>query len=95
MNDAPALRQAQVGIAVSTATDVAKAAAGIVLVDPGLAGIVTAIKEGRTVFRRILTYTLGVMVNKCVTLVVLGAGLVLTQRAVLTPILQAMSMLTK
>ena len=39
-NDAPALRQAQIGIAVSSATDVAKAAAGMVLTEPGLAGIV-------------------------------------------------------
>ena len=93
-NDAPALRQAQMGIAVSTATDVAKAAAGIVLTEPGLGGIVTAIKEGRAVFRRVLTYMMGILVNKCVTLVVLGAGLVLTRHAVLTPMLQAMSMLT-
>jgi H+-transporting ATPase len=49
-NDAPALRQAQMGIAVETATDVAKAAGGLVLTTPGLGGIVTAIKEGRTVF---------------------------------------------
>ncbi|MDR3420750.1 MAG: HAD-IC family P-type ATPase [Xanthobacteraceae bacterium] len=93
-NDAPALRQAQMGIAVSTATDVAKAAAGIVLTDPGLGGIVMAIREGRIVFRRVLTYTLGILVNKCVTLVVLGAGLVLTGHPVLTPMLQALSMLT-
>jgi H+-transporting ATPase len=93
-NDAPALRQAQMGIAVSTATDVAKAAAGIVLTDPGLGGILTAIEEGRAVFQRVATYTLGILVNKCVTLVVLGAGLVLTGHAVLTPLLQAISMLT-
>lgn len=93
-NDAPALRQAQMGIAVSTATDVAKAAAGLVLTTPGLGGIVTAIKEGRTVFRRVLTYTLTILVNKCVTLVVLGAGLMLTGHAVLTPMLQAISMFT-
>ena len=57
-NDAPALRQAQMGIAVSTATDVAKAAAGVVLTEPGLGGIVACIKEGRSAFQRVLTYTL-------------------------------------
>ena len=65
-NDAPALRQAQMGIAVSTATDVAKAAAGIVLTGPGLDGIVTCIKEGRSAFQRVLTYTLSILVNKSV-----------------------------
>ena len=92
-NDAPALRQAQMGIAVSTATDVAKSAAGIVLTDPGLEGIVSCIKEGRSSFQRVLTYTLSILVNKCVTLVVMGAGLVITGHAVLTPLLQALSML--
>jgi H+-transporting ATPase len=57
-NDAPALRQAQIGIAVSTATDVARSAAGMVLTKPGLEGIVAAVKEGRLTFQRILTYTL-------------------------------------
>ena len=94
-NDAPALRQAQLGIAVSTATDVAKAAAGVVLTEPGLSGIVTCIKEGRSAFQRVLTYTLTIVVNKCVTLIVLGAGLIITGHAVLTPFLQALSMLTK
>ncbi len=92
-NDAPALRQAQMGIAVSTATDVAKAAAGIVLTEPGLGGIVTGIKEGRSAFQRVLTYTLTILVNKCATLLVMGAGLVMTGHAVLTPLLQALSML--
>ena len=45
-NDAPALRQAQMGIAVSMATNVAKWAAGIVLTQPGLGGIVASVKEG-------------------------------------------------
>jgi H+-transporting ATPase len=93
-NDAPALRQAQMGIAVSTATDVAKAAAGVVLTEPGLGGIVACIKEGRSAFQRVLTYTLMMLVNKCVTLIVLGVGLIITGHAVLTPLLQAISMLT-
>jgi len=92
-NDAPALRQAQMGIAVSTATDVAKAAAGIVLTEPGLGGVVTCIEEGRSAFRRVMTYTLSILVNKSATLVVLGAGLVMTGHAVLTPLLQAIAML--
>jgi H+-transporting ATPase len=93
-NDAPALRQAQMGIAVSTATDVAKAAAGVVLTEPGLGGIVACIKEGRSAFQRVLTYTLMILINKCVTLLVLGFGLIITGHAVLTPLLQALSMLT-
>jgi H+-transporting ATPase len=93
-NDAPALRQAHMGIAVSTATDVAKAAAGVVLTEAGLGGIVACIKEGRSAFQRVLTYTLMILVNKCVTLVVLGVGLVITGHAVLTPFLQALAMLT-
>ena len=93
-NDAPALRQAQLGIAVSTATDVAKAAAGVVLTEPGLGGIVACIKEGRSAFQRVLTYTLMILVNKCVTLIVLGTGLIITGHAVLTPFLQALAMLT-
>ena len=52
------------------------------------------IKEGRSAFQRVLTYTLTILVNKCVTLIVLGAGLIITGHAVLTPLLQALSMLT-
>lgn len=92
-NDAPALRQAHMGIAVSTATDVAKAAAGIVLTEPGLSGIVASVEEGRSAFQRVLTYTLSILVNKSVNLVVLGVGLIMTGHAVLTPMLQALSML--
>jgi H+-transporting ATPase len=93
-NDAPALRQAQMGIAVSTATDVAKAAAGVVLTEPGLSGIVACINEGRSAFQRVLTFTLMILVNKCVTLLVFGFGLIVTGHAVLTPFLQALAMLT-
>lgn len=53
VNDAPALRQADVGIAVSTATDVAKGAASVVLTKEGLTGIVSLVKISRMVHRRI------------------------------------------
>lgn len=56
VNDAPALRQAEVGIAVSTATDVAKGAASVVLTEPGLTNIVALVEEGRTIYQRILTW---------------------------------------
>jgi H+-transporting ATPase len=93
-NDAPALRQAQMGIAVSTATDVAKSAAGIVLTEPGLSGVVTAVKEGRTTFQRILTYTLRSIVHKVAQVLFLAAGLVMTSHAILTPMLMVLMMVT-
>ena len=92
-NDAPALRQAQMGIAVSSATDVAKSAAGLVLTQPRLKGILACIEEGRAAFRRVLTFTLSMLVNKAVTLIVMGVGLVMTGHAVMTPLLQALWML--
>ena len=58
VNDAPALRQAEVGIAVNTATDVAKSAASVVLTDAGLSSIVTLVEQGRTIYQRILTWIL-------------------------------------
>jgi H+-transporting ATPase len=93
-NDAPALRQAQMGIAVSTATDVAKSAAGIVLTKPGLGGIVASVKEGRVTFQRILTYTLNSVTKKTVQVLFLGVGLVMTGHAILTPMLMVIIMLT-
>ena len=93
-NDAPALRQAQMGIAVSTATDVAKSAAGMVLTQPGLVGIVAAVKEGRVTFQRILTYTLNTVIKKMVTVLFLAAGLVMTGHAILTPMLMVIIMVT-
>jgi H+-transporting ATPase len=93
-NDAPALRQAQIGIAVSTATDVAKSAAGIVLTQPGLAGIVASVREGRVTFQRILTYALRSIVHKSSQVLFLAFGLLLTGHAILTPMLMVISMIT-
>ncbi|MGC8664484.1 MAG: plasma-membrane proton-efflux P-type ATPase [Nitrososphaeria archaeon] len=56
VNDAPALKQAEVGIAVSNATDVAKAAASVVLTQPGLINIVDLVKTGRMIYQRIVTW---------------------------------------
>jgi H+-transporting ATPase len=56
VNDAPALREAEVGIAVSTATDIAKGAASVVLTEPGLTNIVALVEQGRTIYQRILTW---------------------------------------
>ena len=93
-NDAPALRQAQIGIAVSTATDVAKSAAGVVLTDAGLGGIVAAVKEGRITFQRILTYTLNSVMKKILQVLLLAVGLLMTGQAVLTPMLMVIVMIT-
>ena len=93
-NDAPALRQAQIGIAVSTATDVAKSAAGVVLTEAGLGGVVAAVKEGRITFQRLLTYTLNSVMKKIVQVLLLAAGLVMTGHAVLTPMLMVIVMIT-
>jgi H+-transporting ATPase len=93
-NDAPALRQAQMGIAVSTATDVAKSAAGIVLTGSGLGGIVASIKEGRATYQRILTYTLRSIVHKVGQVLFLAAGLIITGQAILTPMLMVLMMIT-
>jgi len=93
-NDAPALRQAQMGIAVSTATDVAKSAAGMVLTKPGLAGIVAAVREGRTTFQRILSYTLNSITKKTVQVLFLTVGLVMTGHAILSPLLMVLIMIT-
>lgn len=58
VNDAPALRQAEVGIAVSSATDVAKGAASVVLTELGLTNIVTLVEQGRIIYQRILTWVI-------------------------------------
>jgi H+-transporting ATPase len=79
MNDALALNQAQVGIAVADAMDAAIKASAIQLLDPGLACIYTAIVESRKIFRRVKAYvtyrfaaTIQVIVFLCVTLFVSG-----------------------
>ncbi|MEJ2147637.1 MAG: plasma-membrane proton-efflux P-type ATPase [Acidobacteriota bacterium] len=56
VNDAPALKKADAGIAVSGATDAARSAASIALLNPGLSVIIDAIREARRIFERMLSY---------------------------------------
>ncbi|MGC8787677.1 MAG: plasma-membrane proton-efflux P-type ATPase, partial [Anaerolineae bacterium] len=73
VNDAPALRQAEVGIAVSNATDVAKGAASVVLTDDSLASIVDLVKQGRVIYQRIATW----IINKISRTILKSAFVVL------------------
>ncbi len=74
VNDAPALKQAEVGIAVSNSTDVAKASASIVLTEPGTRQIIETIKTSRQIYQRMLTWVINKVskVIQFVGLLVLG-----------------------
>jgi len=63
VNDAPALKRADLGVAVSNATDIAKLSASVVLTKPGLRNIVDIIKLGRMVYRRIVVWSLNKVVK--------------------------------
>ncbi len=85
VNDAPALKQAEVGIAVANATDVAKAAASLILTEQGLSNIVDAVKYGRIVYRRMLTYTLNKISKTFQVALFLSLGLIFFGKFVTTP----------
>jgi H+-transporting ATPase len=65
-----------------------------VLTTPGLGGIVLAVKEGRSAFQRILTYTLNSVTKKIVNVLFLAIGLIVTGHAILTPLLMVIIMIT-
>ena len=90
VNDAPALRQAEAGIAVANATDVAKAAAAMVLTSPGLGGVLAAIETSRLVFQRIITYTLNMLIKKIEIMALLVIGFIITRHRPLTPLLMVL-----
>jgi len=93
VNDAPALRQADVGIAVAGATDVAKSAAGIVLTREGLIDIVGLVKESRRIHQRSLTYALNVSIKKMEVPLLLTFGVFAWQQFMFTPLLMALLLL--
>ena len=65
----------------------------MVLTEPGLAGIVASVKQGRIIFQRILTYTLNSINKKIVQVLFIAVGLVMTGQAILTPLLMALIMI--
>ena len=87
VNDAPALKQAEVGIAVASATDVAKAAASMVLTSPGLVDVISAVESSRRIYQRMLTYTLNKTIKTFQVALFLSLAFFLTQSFVITPFL--------
>jgi H+-transporting ATPase len=84
VNDAPALRQAEVGIAVSTATDVAKGAASVVLTTPGLTNIVALVEQGRTIYQRLLTWIINKISRTILKAAFVAIAFVVTGRFVVS-----------
>ncbi len=87
VNDAPALAQAEVGIAVSSATDVAKEAASLVLTTPGLSNILSAVETSRRIYQRMLTYTLNKIIKTFQIALFLSLGFLIARDFVVTPLL--------
>ena len=94
VNDAPALKQAEVGIAVSSATDVAKAAASLVLTSPGLSNLLAAINTSRQIYQRMLTYTLNKIIKTIEIAFFLTFGLLFTGTFITTPLLMVLLLFT-
>ena len=94
VNDAPALRQADVGIAVASATDVARAAAGVVLTTPGLIAALSAVKISRRIYQRMLTYAINKIMKTLEIAVFLSLGVMLTHTFIITPLLIVLLLFT-
>jgi H+-transporting ATPase len=84
VNDAPALKQAELGIAVSNATDVAKAAASMVLTEPGTREILESVRVSREAFQRMLTWTLKKISRSIQFMLILLVGFFLFQDIVVS-----------
>lgn len=94
VNDAPALRQADVGIAVASATDVARAAAGVALTAPGLVDVLQAVQISRRIYQRMLTYTINKIMKTLEIAVFLTIGVIVTHAFVITPLLIVLLLFT-
>ncbi|MCB1084982.1 MAG: plasma-membrane proton-efflux P-type ATPase [Chlamydiia bacterium] len=87
VNDAPALKQADIGIAVSNATDAARAAADLILTQPGLLVIKKAIDEARCIFGRMKSYAMYRISETCRLLFFLFLAMVLFKMQPLTAVM--------
>lgn len=85
VNDAPALKKADLGVAVSNATDIAKSSASIVLTQPGLKNIVDIIKLGRVIYRRIVVWSINKVVKTFQTVYFVAISTLLLGIPVLSP----------
>ncbi len=85
VNDAPALKAADVGIAVATGTDVAKAAADVVLLEPDLGIIIDGLLEGRRLFTKINRYLLYTMVSNFANVLIVAVASLFLDYLPLTP----------
>ncbi len=94
VNDSPALKAAEVGIAVAGATDVAKAAASVVLTEPGLGDIVSAIKTSREIFQRMATWILNKVAKTIEISFFTILGVMFTKSFIITPMLVILLLFT-
>jgi len=94
VNDAPALKQAEVGIAMANAVDVAKAAASLVLLNPGLNDAIAAVQESRRIHQRMLTYTLNKIIKTIQIAVFLSLGVMVAGELIITPALMVLLLFT-
>ena len=78
------MKQAEVGIAVANATDVAKASASLVLTNPGLTDTLAAVETSRRIYQRMLTYTLNKIIKTVEIGLFLSIGVILTRTFVIT-----------
>lgn len=84
VNDSPALKQAEVGIAVSNATDVSKASASIVLTQPGVQAITSAVITSRQIYQRMLSWVINKVTKVIQFIGLLTAGFLLLHQVLLT-----------
>lgn len=93
VNDAPALKQSNFGIAVANATDVAKSSAGVVLTNEGLINILSAIKVSRQIYQRMLTYVFNKTIKAFDTVITIFISFFILKFFIMTPHLIIMKLI--